>query len=61
MFVYLQIEAIYSIKFGIVLKRVMFSKTSKKIFDIACIGMVVLMTCMQKGETSKMESEKNKI
>ncbi len=58
-FLYLPKETTYSIKFGIVLKLVMSSKTLEEVIqhNMHTVGQGVVMTDIWKGETSKMELE----
>ncbi len=58
MFLYLQKEITYSIKFGLVLKPVMSSKTLEKEILHKMYTVGVVMTDIWKGETPKMEPEK---
>ena len=57
MFLYLQNETTYSIQFGIILQFVMTSKTAEKEIWHNMLTVVVVMTDIWKGETSKMEPE----
>ncbi len=58
MFLYLQNETTYNIKFGLVLKPVMSSKTPEKEILHKMHTVVVVMTDIWKDETPKMEPER---
>ena len=57
MFLHLQNETTYSIKFGLDLKLMMSSKPSEKEILHKMHTVVVVMTDTWKGETPKMEPE----
>ena len=57
MFLYLQNETTYSIKFGLILKPVMSSKPWEKEILHKVHTVVVVMAGIWKGETPKMEPE----
>ncbi len=57
MFLYLHNETTYSMKFGIILKHVMSSKTSEQVIRHYMHTVGVVMTDIGKGETPKMEPE----